>query len=269
MRELGYLEDKDFVIEGRYAEGRADRLPALANELVSIPCDVIVAISTPAIAAAQRATSTIPIVMTPATDPIGSGFIKSYARPGGNITGVANLFGEMTAKSVEFLHTILPEAKKIAVLLSSNPTHPPLYEVARVAGQSLGLATVPIVAAATTDLDHAFQDMVQQKCDALFVLADPIRPSIVPLAAANKIPAIYQYSSFVDSGGLASYGADVKTMFRMAAGYVAKILKGADPADLPVEQPTTFEFVLNLKTAKSLGISIAESVLLRADRIIE
>ena len=155
------------------------------------------------------------------------------------------------------------------MLMSSNPTHPPLYETARVAAQSLGLATVPLHAPTPADLDRAFQNIVKENCDALFVLADPIRPTIVPLAAANKVPAIYQISLFVDAGGLASYGAEVTAMFGKAAQYVDKIFKGANPADLPVEQPTKFEFVLNLKTAKSLGLSIPESVILRADKVIE
>jgi putative ABC transport system substrate-binding protein len=269
MSDLGYVEGKNLIIEARYAEGQFDRLPGFANELVSLPCDVIVAVTTPAIAAAQRATSKIPIVMSPSIDPIGSGFVKSLAHPGGNTTGVANLMGDTTVKSVEVLHTILPEAKKIAVLMSSNPTHPALYEVARAAGQSLGLATVRKLAPTPADLDRAFQDIVREHCDALFVLPDTIRPTIVPLAAANKIPDIYQFSLFVDAGGLASYGANAQAMFSLAATYVDKIFKGADPADLPVEQPTTFEFVLNLKTSRELGLSIPESIILRANRLVE
>ena len=269
MSDLGYVEGKNLIIEARYAEGQSDRLPAFANELVSLQCDVIVAIATPAIAAAQRATSTIPIVMSPSADPLGSGFVKTLAHPGGNITEVAALYGEMTAKSVEFLHTILPDAKKIAVLMSSNPLHPPLYEGTHAAAQTLGLSTIPIVAPTPADLDRAFQDIVKEKCDALFVLADTARPTIVPLAAANKIPAVYQLNLYVDLGGLASYGADLTAMFSKAAQYVDKVFKGADPADLPVEQPTKFELVLNLKTAKSLGVSIPETVILRADRLVE
>ena len=269
MNDLGYVEGKNLIIEARYAEGQFDRLPAFATELVSLPCDVIVAVATPAIAAAQRATSTIPIVMSPSTDPIGSGFVKSFARPGGNITGVANLYGDMTAKSVELLHTILPDAKKIAVLMSSNPTHPSLYEVARAAAQSLGLSTIPIVAPTPADRDRAFQDIVKENCDALFVLADPATTDIPPLAAKFKIPSIYQISFLVDAGGLASYGANLPAMLSKAAQYVDKIFKGADPANLPVEQPTKFEFVLNLKTAKELGMTIPESIVARADKVIE
>ena len=269
MKDLGYVEAKNLIIEARYAEGQSDRLPALAEELVSFPCDAIVAVATVAIAAVQRATSTIPIVMSPANDPIGSGFVKSLARPGGNITGVATLFTDTVAKSVEFLHAILPSAMKVAVLMSSNPSHPPLYEVVRVAAKSLGLSSVPILAPTPTDLERAFQNAVNENCTALLVLPEPPRPQIVPLAAKYNIPAIYQFSLFVDAGGLASYGANVEAMFSKAAQYTDKILKGADPANLPVEQPTTFEFVLNLKTAKSLGLTIPESVIVRADRIIE
>src|SRR4029077_10596981 len=157
---------------------------------------VIVAVSTPAVAAAQRATSTIPIVMTPATDPIGSGFVKSFAHPGGNITGLANMFGDLTAESLEVLHTIIPDAKKIAALMSSNPAHLPLYEVANRAAQSMGLSTIPVIASAASDLDRAFDDR-QANCDAVFVLADPIRPSIVKLAGTARIPTVYQFSEYV------------------------------------------------------------------------
>lgn len=225
--------------------------------------------ATPAIAAAQKETSTIPIIMDPATDPIGSGFVKTFAHPGGNITGVANMFGDLTAKSLEVLHTILPAATKIAVQLSSNPTHPGIYKTARDAGASLKLTTVPITALAPADLPRAFQDMAKMHCDALFVLADPIRPEILPLAAEIKIPALYQYSEWADAGGFVSYGPSVMSMVRKAAQYVARIFNGESPADVPVEQPTTFELVLNLKTAKSLALSIPDSILLRADRLVQ
>ena len=207
--------------------------------------------------------------MSPATDPIGSGFIKSLSHPGGNITGVANLFGDLTGKSVELLHTYLPGARKVAVLMSSNPTHPAIYELARGAAASLGLTTVPVVTATPAELERAFQDIAKAKCDAVFVLADPIRPTIVSLAANAGLPAVYQFSEFVEAGGLVSYGPSVAAMFRKSAQYVDRILRGARPADLPVEQPTTFELVLNLKAAKSLGLSLPESLIARADRVIE
>jgi putative ABC transport system substrate-binding protein len=269
LSNLGYVEGKNLIIEGRWTEGQIDRLPAFANELVSLPCDAIVANGMAAIAAAQRATSTIPIIMAPSTDPVGAGFVKSLAHPGGNITGVANVSSDVTAKSVELLHTILPDGKKIAVLMSPNPTHPPLYEVTRVAAQSFGLSTVPVLAQTPADLDRAFQEIVKENCDALFVLADTPRPTIMSLAATYKIPALYQYSLLVDAGGLASYGADVIPMFSKAAQYVDKIFKGADPANLPAEQPSKFEFVLNLKAAKALGLTIPDSILARADKVID
>jgi putative ABC transport system substrate-binding protein len=269
LNRLGYNEGRNVRVDIRNAEGRNDRLPALAGELVALHPNVIVAVATPAIAAAQRATSTIPIVMTPSSDPVGSGFVKSFARPGANITGLANMFPDLTAKSVEILHTIIPGAKKIAILMSSNPTHPPLYEVARNAAVMLGLFTVPIVAAAASDLDRAFEDIGRANCDAVFVLADPIRPAIVSLAATARIPAIYQFSEFVKDGGLASYGPNLKLMWTRSAQYVDRIFKGANPADMPVEQPTKFELVINQKTAKSLGLEISPTMLLRADEVIE
>jgi putative ABC transport system substrate-binding protein len=269
MRELGYIEGKNLVIDTRTAEGKAERLPSLTNELIALRPDVIVAVATAAIAAAQRATSTIPIVMAPATDPVGSGFIKSFAHPGGNITGVANMFGDSIGKSVELLNDIQPGAKRVAVLMSTNPTHPAQYALAETAAKTLDLAVVPIMAATPADLEQAFNKIDQERCDALLVLADPTRPTIISLAAKRKMPAIYQYSNFVDLGGLASYGPSIPPLFRKAAVYVDEILKGADPADFPVEQPIVFELVLNLKTAAALGLSIPEAVVARADRVIE
>ncbi|WP_213290964.1 ABC transporter substrate-binding protein [Bradyrhizobium sp. sGM-13] len=269
LSTLGYTEGKNLIIDKRAAEGRNDRLPALVDELIALHPDAIVAIATPAIAAAQRATSTIPIVMTPATDPIGSGFVKSFSRPGGNITGLANMYGDTTAKIFDVIRAVLPNARKIAVLMSSNPTHPGLYEVSRSAAQAVGLSTVPIVAATPAELERAFQDIKKENSDAVFVLADPIRLTIVALAAAAPIPAIYQISEFVEAGGLASYGPSLSIMFRRSAQYVDRIFKGAAPADMPVEQPTKFELVLNLKTARLLKLSIPEAVVLRADMVIE
>jgi putative ABC transport system substrate-binding protein len=269
MRGLGYVEGKDLIIDNRDAKGKVERLPSLVSELIALRPDVIVAIATPAIAAAQHATSTIPIVMAPATDPIGSGFIKSLAHPGGNITGMANMFGDAIGKSVELLHTMVPSAKRIAVLMSTNPTHPQQFELVDAGAKTLGLAAVPVMAATPADLDQAFQEMKQENCDALFVLADPTRPAIVTLAARSKIPAIYQFSNFVNLGGLASYGPALAPIFQKVAHYVDKIFKGAEPADLPVEQPVVFELALNLKTAASLGLTIPDRVIARADKVIE
>jgi putative tryptophan/tyrosine transport system substrate-binding protein len=266
---LGYAEGKNLIIDKRAAEGKNDRLPALANELVALHPNAIVALATLAIAAAQRATSTIPIVMTPAADPVGSGFVKNLAHPGGNLTGLSSMLIDYTAKSLEILHTIVPDAKKIAILMSLHPTHPAMYEVASNAAQIIGFSTVPIVAATPADLERAFEEIGKANCDAVFVLGDAIRPAIVTLAAAARIPAIYQFSEYVEAGGLASYGPSLPSVWRRSAEYVDKIFKGADPAEMPVEQPTTFELVLNLKTAKSLGLSIPEAVILRADKVIE
>ena len=269
MRKLGYVDGKNLVVDSRFGEGHIDRLPFLTSELIALGPDVIVAIATPAIAAAQRATSTIPIVMAPATDPIGSGFIKSLAYPGGNISGVANMYGDAIGKSVELLHTILPAAKRIAVLMSSNPNHPQQYALVEAAAKALDLIVIAIMAATPADLQQAFKEMRLQNCHALFVLADPIRPTIPSLANEAKIPAIYQISGYVDLGGLASYGAALPPMFRKAAQYVDKIFKGASPAELPVEQPVVFELALNLKTAAALGLSIPDAVVARADKVVE
>jgi len=269
LRKLGYAEGRNLVIDYHYADGQIDRLPALANELIARRPDVIVAVATPAIAAAQRATSTIPIVMSPSTDPIGSGFVKSFAHPGGNITGVANMAGEALGKAIELLHSALPTAKRVAVLMSRNPTHPRQYELLDAAAKRLGLTTVPVVAPAPNDLEQAFHTIKRENCDSLFVLADATRSEIVSLAAQSAIPAIYQTSVYVDLGGLASYFADLKPVFRRAAHYVDKIFKGANPAEIPVEQPVTFELALNLKTAVALGITFPDSLIARADRVIE
>ena len=269
MRKLGYIEDQNLVIDHRHAEGKAERLPSLASELVARRPDVIVAVATPAIAAAQHATSTIPIIMAPATDPVGSGFIKSLAHPGGNITGLANMFGNSIGKSVELIHTILPSAKRVAVLMSSNPTHPQQFKLVESASKTLNLAVIRVMASTPDDLEQAFERMRQENCDALIVLADPIRPTIVSLAEKTRIPAIYQISSFVVLGGLASYGPDLHAMYRRAAQYVDIIFKGANPAELPVEQPVVFELALNLKTAASLGLTIPDNLMVRVDKVIE
>jgi putative ABC transport system substrate-binding protein len=269
MRDLGYAEGKNLVIDHRDAEGKVERLPSLVRELIALHPDVIVAVATPAIAAARDATSSIPIVMSSATDAVSSGFIKNLAHPGGNITGISNMMDDAIGKSVELLHSIVPSATRVAVLMSANPTHPQMYGSVEAAAKSLSLATVPVAAPTPSDLEQAFQKMKQEKCDSLYVLADPTRPAIVMLADRSKLPAIYQFSAFVELGGLASYGADLKIISRKSARYVDKILNGANPAELPVEQPVVFDLALNLKAAASLGITIPPSVISRADKVIE
>jgi putative ABC transport system substrate-binding protein len=231
---------------------------------------VIVAEATPAIAAAKRATSNIPIVMAPATDPIGSGFVQSLAHPGGNITGVANLFGDQTTKVLDFLHLVLPQAKKIGVLISNNPTHSALFEVAKRGASTIGISAQPFMAAKPDDLEAAFAAIKSTNCEAVYVLADPIRPKIPELALKFGLPAIYQNDYYVEKfAGLMSYGASDYSWVRLAAPYVDRILKGGKPAEMPVQQPTTFSFIVNLRTAKAIGLTIPETVLSQADKVIE
>jgi putative ABC transport system substrate-binding protein len=269
MKTLGYIEGNNFSMELRSGEGHIPRVPELANELVALNPDVIVAVATPAIAAVQKATLTIPIVMSPSTDPIGSGFVKSFAKPGGNITGVANSYAESTTKPLDIIRSIIPSAKKIAVLMSSNPTHAPLYEVARSAADSMGLSVVPIIAPNALDLVQAFEEIKKEHCDAIYVIADIIKLQIVSLAADAGIPAVYQIGVFVEAGGLASYGASMFWMFRRTAHYVDKILKGEHPSDIPVERPVKFDFMINLKTANALHLAIPENILTLADKVID
>ena len=246
------------------------RLSALAGELVSLAPHVIVGAGTVATLALQRATSSIPIVMTGSSDPIGLGFVKSLAKPGGNITGLSTQSLDSTAKTLELLHGAFPNAKRIAVLRSLNPGHEDLVKEAYGAARTLGLTIIPVMARTFDDLGDAFANMHSENCDALFVLVDArATRRIVELANEWRLPAIYQSDNFVDMGGLLSYGPDLHEQFRKAAVYVDRILKGANPADLPVEQPTKFELEINLKTAKALGVIIPDSVLARADKVIE
>ncbi|UQD68819.1 ABC transporter substrate-binding protein [Bradyrhizobium japonicum] len=269
MKRLGYIEGQNLVIDDRSAEGKLERLPAFLTELIGLNPDVIVAITTPAIAAAQRATATIPIIMAPATDPIGSGFIKSFSHPGGNITGMANMMGDSVGKAVELLHAIVPSAKRIAVLTSNNPTHAEQYQLARIAANTLGVSAIQVAAPTPDDLEAAFETMKREGCDALFVLGDVTRPTIPGLAAKSKLPAVYQSSPFMPLGALASYHPKIEAIYVKVAQYVDRIFKGANPADYPVEQPVVFELGVNLKTAAALGVIIPDNILARADRVIE
>jgi putative tryptophan/tyrosine transport system substrate-binding protein len=233
---------------------------------------VIVSASSVTTLALQRATSSIPIVMAATTDPIGLGFVKSLAKPGGNITGLSQQAADSTAKTFELLHVAFPNAKRIAVLLSGNPSQEGLFKDAHLAAQALGLTIIPVTARTIDDLGDAFAKMHAESCDALFMLADPrtnLDRRIIELANEWRLPAIYQGGFVVDMGGLMGYGPDYYASFRQAAVYVDKILKGANPADLPIEQPTKFELEINLKTAKALGLTIPDSVLARADKVIE
>jgi putative ABC transport system substrate-binding protein len=273
LNDLGYVEGRNLGLYIRRANEDLAQLSGLASELVSLAPNVIVSVSTVGTLALQRATSSIPIVMAASTDPIGSGLVKSLAKPGGNITGVSSQALDSTAKTLELLHVAVPSAKRIAVLMSAdNPGHEGIVKEAYLAAGTLGMTIVPVTARTLDDLGDAFAKMRNEICDALFVPADPrtnLNRRIVEVANEWRLPAIYQGSFIVDMGGLLSYGPDYHEGFRQAAVYVDKILKGANPADLPVEQPTKFELEINLKTAKALGVIIPDPILARADKVIE
>jgi putative ABC transport system substrate-binding protein len=273
LRDLGYRDGKSVIFERRDADFRPDRLPSLAAELVALKPDVIVAGATAGTRAAQQATATIPIVMLNVADPVGAGFVASLAHPGGNITGVASLGLDMAAKPLELLHAVVPKATRIAVLVTSNPSHPAIAnEIAR-AGKTLGLLVLPTTAASLEEIESAFGSMTKENAQALIVVADSLtisnRKRIAELAAETRMPAIYSYSEQVEAGGLFSYGPNPANLHKVLARYIDKILKGAKPRDLAVEQPSEFELVINLKAAKALGITFPQEILLRADRTIE
>jgi len=275
MRALGYVEGQDFVLEYRGAEGQFEGFPDLAAELVRLKVEVIVAQGTPAALAAKHATTTIPIVMVGVGDPVGSGLVASLARPGGNITGLSNLSPELVRKQLEFLKDVRPTVSRVAVLWNpANPASHLMVRAADVAAQALGvqLHLVEARGRGPDAFDSAFAAMTNAHADALLVLADNIffehRRRLAELAAMSHLPTMYQGREHVEAGGLISYAASVPDVWRHGATYVDKILKGAKPADLPVEQPTRFELVINLKTAQALGITMPPSLLLLADEVI-
>ena len=274
MRELDYVEGKNLVIESRFAEGSYERLPGLAAELVQLKVDVIVADASPAIRAAQKATSTIPIVMGSTGDPVGSGFVESLAHPGGNITGLALMSSDASPKLLNLLREAVPLLSRVAVLLSpASSTYRAILDNVRVAATSTGIEVVPVEAQTRLEIESGFSAMVRAKADALLVGITPFfvqqQGQIAELAAKNRLPSISGYRTYAEAGGLMSYGQNIPANFHRAATYVDKILKGAKASELPVEQPTTFEFVVNLKTAKALGLTLPQSLLLRADEVIQ
>jgi putative ABC transport system substrate-binding protein len=270
FKSAGYEEGKDLAIDFREANGHYDVLPALVDEVIALKPDLIIAEATPAVAAAQRATRTIPIVMAPASDPIGSGFVQSFAHPGGNITGVANMFGDMTAKTLDIIRLVFPNATKIGILVSDNPTHPALAAVAERAAATIGISASRFVARNPEDLEAAFARMKAAGCEVVYVLADPPRLTLPPIALRAGLPTVFQVSTYVTlHEGLMSYGPNIRSFFTKAVEYADRIIKGANPKDIPVEQPTTFEFAINLRTARALGLAVPERVLLMADRVIE
>jgi putative ABC transport system substrate-binding protein len=270
LASLGYEETKNLIIDFREANGHYAELPDLIAQVVRLKPDVIVAEATPAIAAAQKATSVIPIVMAPATDPIGSGFVESFTHPGGNITGVANMFGDLTAKTLDLLRLVFPNAKRIGILISNNPTHPALLDVAKRAARAAGIAAEGFAAPNPEDIEAVFSQMRDANCEVVYVLADPPRPSLPRIALKFALPTVFQVNSYVTLwAGLMSYGPNIASFFTMAAQYVDRIFKGAKPTDLPIEQPTKFELIINLRTAKAFGLTVPEQVLLMADEVIE
>ena len=274
LRELGYIDGKNIVLEVRWSEGRHDRLPDLASELVRLKVDVIVAGSTPGALAAKNATGTIPIVILTTGDPVARGLVASLARPGGNRTGVTTLSKELSAKQLQLLKEAVPRVTRVAILLNpANPDTGPSVKGMETAARVLGVQHQVLEVRDPNEFDNAFVTMSKERAGALFVLGDPMfithRTRIVGLAAKSRLPAMYGNREFVDDGGLMFYGATLSDMWHRAATYVDKILKGAKPADLPVEQPTRFELVINLKTAKALGLTIPQSVLIRADQVIQ
>jgi len=274
MRELGWIEGKNVVFEGRYADNRLERLPALAEELVRLNVNVIVSIGTLAPLAAKRATSTIPIVMAAAGDPLGSGLIASLAQPGGNVTGMSLMAPDLGGKRLELLKELLPRLARVAVLWNAaNPYSANVFKETEVAGRVLGVQVQSLGVRNPEDLDGAFEAARQQHPDALVSVEDPFtgtyRKRITDFAIAARLPSLYGIREDVNAGGLVSYGANLAELYRRAAGYVDKVLKGAKPADLPVQQPTTFELVINLKTARALGLDVPPTLLARADEVIE
>ena len=275
LRDLGYVEGRNVVIEYRDAEGKPERFPALAAELLALKVDIVVAPSTPAALATKQATRTVPIVFAGAADPVTDGLVASLARPGGNVTGLSNLSGELVGKRLEQLKQAAPGVSRVAVLWhqggTDGRTEKDMLNAAQVAARSLGVQLQLAETRGPEDFDRAFSDMTKARVGALTVLPIAMfgfdRRRLVDLAAKYRLPAAYPAREYVDAGGLMSYGANLADLHRRAATYVDKILKGAKPGDLPVEQPTKFELVINLKTAKDLGLTIAPSLLQRAEVI--
>jgi ABC-type uncharacterized transport system substrate-binding protein len=277
LRNLGYVEGQNIVIEYRLADGSIERLPALAAELARLNVDLIVAGATPAGRAAQQATKTIPIVVTAMGDPVQDGLVASLARPGGNVTGTTFLGPELVPKRLALLRELLPKASRVGVLWHpgafSESTMTDMLKEAMAAASVLGMQLKPLEVKSPGDFDQAFSTMANERAEALFQFPSTMlfgeRRRIVELAAKHRIPAMYNAREFVELGGLAAYGANINDLFRSTAGYVDRILKGAKPSDLPVLQPARFEFVINLKTVKTLGLDVPPQLLARADEVIE
>ncbi len=274
MRELGYVEGKNLVIESRFAEGKSERLPGLVAELIDLKPAVIVTHAMNATEVLRRATSTIPIVTSPMTDPVGRGLAASLARPGGNVTGMSFVGIEVSAKQLEFLKAVVPALSHVAVLVNpGNPAHPAVLKVVQAYAQQVGIKLLVVNASTAEEIERAFAVMTQERADAGIALSDPFftgqRRQIPALALKHRLPMMFAQREFVAAGGLMSYGASLVDFYRGAAIYVDKILKGANPGDLPIEQPTRIHLAVNRKIAKALGVTIPSELLLRADEAIE
>jgi putative tryptophan/tyrosine transport system substrate-binding protein len=274
LRDLGYVEGRNIALEPRWAQGQHERLPALANELVHLKVNVIVAAATPASLAAKAASNKIPIVIVAVGEPVKTGLVASLAHPGGNVTGLSLLTLDLSGKRLELLHEFLNNLARVAVLMNpDNPISAIFFAETQDAAQRLGIKLQQLEARRLSDIDDAFTRATNDRAEALIVFDDPalwsFRAQIVAQAAMRKIPAIYGYKEFVDGGGLMSYGPDRPDQYRRTAIFVDKLLKGAKPADLPVEQPTKFSLFINLKTAKTLGNAVPATLLARADEVIE
>jgi putative tryptophan/tyrosine transport system substrate-binding protein len=274
LRQHGYIEGQNLVIDYRSADGRVERFPDLAAELVHLKVDLIVTRGTPAVVAVKNATKTIPVVMAASGDPIGAGVVAGLARPGANVTGLSAFVTELQAKRLELLKELVPGINRIAALLNmSSPATPPQWEQTKAAARTLAIEPQLLDVRKPEDLNRAFETAIRQRAEALVVginaLTQANRRPIADLATKHRLPAIYASREFVDAGGLVAFGVNYPDLYRRAATYVDKILKGAKPADLPIEQPTKFEMVINLKTAKALGLDVPPTLLARADEVIE
>lgn len=275
MRELGYVEGRNFVIEWRFADGKYERLPGLASELVKMNLEVLVCHATPPAQALQRATSTIPIVAMSVADPVGSGLVASLGRPGRNITGISNIGSDTGPKQLELLKNVVPALSHVAVLVNpGSPFHAPFLQSVRIAARQLGVKVLRVEARNSDEIEIGFAAMKQERANGLIVAIDSFftgqsASMIASLALKNRVPTMGALPEEALAGHLMSYGPDNLDIYRRGAAYVDKLLKGAKPADLPVEQPTKLELVLNLKTAKALGVRFPQDVLLRASRVIE
>jgi putative ABC transport system substrate-binding protein len=269
LKDFGYVEGRNVHIELRSAQGKSETLPQLAAELVRLEVDIIVASETPAVQAAKTATAQIPIVMAPSGDPVGTGQVASLARPGGNVTGLSAATAELAGKSLELIREIIPSARRFAVLADpTNPFSKPFLEQIALAARALNVGTQTHMVRGADEFDAAFDAMIQQNADALIVQPTLPRPRAVELTLKHRLPAVSGNRAFADAGGLMSYAASLADRYRAAGSYVDKIIQGRKPADLPIQQPTKFELVVNLKTANALGLSIPPSVLLRADEVL-